>query len=80
MVVLIVALVVLTIATAFDGWRAVAVPMLGILIAVMGILFVVLPLTTPETSAYFGLRRSRRIARVLGIATLSLGVAIAVIG
>lgn len=56
------------------------VPIAGVLIGLMGLLIIVLPFSTPETSAFFGLRRSIRIARVLGVLMLILGAWIAIVG
>lgn len=57
-----------------------AVPLSGGLIGLMGVLMVALPFTTPETSGFFGLRRSIRIARVLGVLMLILGAWIVIAG
>ena len=57
-----------------------AVPIAGVLIGLMGVLMIALPFTTPETSAFFGLRRSIRIARVLGAVMLVLGAWIVIAG
>jgi hypothetical protein len=68
-------------APAFDrSLEPVAIPVAGMLIGLMGLLIIALPFTTPETSAYFGLRRSIRIARVLGALTVILGAWIAIAG
>jgi hypothetical protein len=68
-------------APAFDrSLEPVAIPVAGLLIGLMGLLIIALPFTTPETSAFFGLRRSIRIARVLGALTLILGAWIAIAG
>ncbi len=62
------------------SWAAVALPISGLLLMALGLLFVALPFTTPETSAFFGLRRSIVIARVLGLLLAVLGVSIAIAG
>lgn len=61
-----------------QSWAPTVVPIAGVLIGIMGLLMVALPFTTPETSAFFGLRRSIRIARVLGALMLLLGAWIVV--
>jgi hypothetical protein len=55
------------------GWEPVATPLSGLLVILLGLLFVAFPFTTPETSAFFGLRASIRIARVLGLLLAALG-------
>jgi hypothetical protein len=54
-------------------WEPIATPISGVLVIVLGLLFVAFPFTTPETSAFFGLRASIRIARVLGLLLAALG-------
>jgi small neutral amino acid transporter SnatA (MarC family) len=62
------------------SWAAVAIPLSGLLVAVLGLLFVAFPFTTPETSAFFGLRRSIVIARILGLLLAALGAWIVLAG
>ena len=50
---------------------------IGACIGAIGALMVVLPLATPETLQAFGARRSIQIARVSGLVTLVIGLAIA---
>jgi small neutral amino acid transporter SnatA (MarC family) len=51
-----------------------------VFVAALGLLFVAFPFTTPETSAFLGLRRSIRIARVLGLLLAALGAWIVIAG
>lgn len=55
------------------GWEPIATPLSGVLVMVLGLLFVAFPFTTPETSAFFGLRASIRVARALGLLLAALG-------
>lgn len=49
----------------------------GLSVAGLGILLVFLPFATPETVAWLGVRRSVRLARILGAVALLLGLLIA---
>ena len=47
---------------------------IGIGIIVMGIDVVVLPFTTPETTALFGNKKARFIGRILGMILIAVGI------
>jgi hypothetical protein len=56
-----------------------AARVVGVLVALLGMLGVSMPFTTPETIGAFGVRRSIVVARVLGVITIALGAMIALI-
>lgn len=70
---------VLAIAGSLGSVDPVAVPLSGVATAGIGLLFVLFPFTTPETSGFFGIRRSIVIARSLGAVLVAMGLAIAVL-
>ena len=47
---------------------------MGVGIIIMGIDVVVLPFTTPETTAFFGYQKSKFIGRILGILLIAVGL------
>lgn len=59
-----------------DGWRRPAILVTGVLLGLMGALVVALPFTTPETTAFFGVRRSIQIARVSGAILIVLAAGV----
>ncbi len=48
--------------------------MIGSGIIVMGVTVVVLPFTTPETTALFGNKKARYIGRILGMILIVVGI------
>lgn len=48
--------------------------MIGSGIIVMGVTVVVLPFTTPETTALFGNKKARYIGRILGMILIAVGI------
>lgn len=52
----------------------------GASVAAMGLVMVVFPFATPQMVGAFGIRRSVRIARGLGLLTAALGVGIVTLG
>lgn len=52
----------------------------GVGVLLIGLLFLALPFSTPETSAFFGLRRSMAIVRILGAIMAAMGVWIVLYG
>jgi len=62
------------------GLSALTLPVVGGLMAAMGLILVRYPIATPETIAMLGMRRSRTTARWLGVATTLLGVGVGVLG
>ena len=48
--------------------------MIGSGIIVMGVTVVVLPFTTPETTALFGNKKARFIGRILGMILIAVGI------
>ena len=50
---------------------------IGVALAALGALLVIIPFTTPQTIEAFGIRRSIRAARVIGVVTIALGSVIA---
>lgn len=57
--------------------ESIAARAVGVLIALLGLLMLGMPFTTPETISAFGVRRSIVVARVLGVITVALGAMIA---
>ena len=49
-------------------------PVIGAGIIVMGIDIVILPFTTPETTAFLGYRKSKVAGRILGILVIAVGI------
>ncbi len=54
--------------------------LIGLLTALVGLTIIVMPFATPETVGGLGVRASVRLARVVGVATIGLGVVIALLG
>lgn len=63
-----------------DAWRRPAIVGTGIVLGLMGALVIALPFSTPETSRFFGLRRSIQIARASGALLVLMAAAIVLFG
>lgn len=63
-----------------DAWRRPALVVTGIVLGLMGLLIIALPFSTPETTAFFGVRRSIQIARVSGAVLVVLAAGVVLFG